>query len=154
MCRSGSAPPRGWAQHISDMPSASVAVPPTLPGNPPTVLEVHQARQYIDRLAVKLRIVGSGLENVTVSLRSPRGEQLDLDDGAAWAGRAVWQAHYPTTTTNADLEEMHGWQPDGAWGLLVENGNGEGGFGPILLGDNQEATIDITPPCPPSRRLL
>jgi tricorn protease len=53
---------------------------------------------------------------------SPDGTEIALDNGGAWANRAVWQAHY-TATSVPLLTTMHGWQPEGDWTLIVQGGN-------------------------------
>ena len=106
--------PRYWAQELTDMPSAAVALEPAPPA--PTI---HQAAQWIEWLAVRIRIEGTNLQNLSLELRSPRGEHIALDNGALWANKTVWQASYPTTPAVGDLTTAYGWQPEGDWTLAI-----------------------------------
>ena len=84
---------------------------------------VHQAMQWLDHLAVVVRIEGTNLQSLRVRLQSPNGREVLLDDGHTWAGHDVWQAHYSTTPTPADLTTLQGWEPEGDWTLIVEGGD-------------------------------
>lgn len=110
--------PGSWTQELSDMPAMSVAAPPGT-----SELAVMQSAQLVDRLAVRVRLADESghLDQLQVSLRTPRGELIALDDGQGWAGATVWQASYPTRAPIDDLGAAHGWQPEGAWVLVVDS---------------------------------
>ncbi len=109
--------PTPWTQELTDLPA---------PRNPvagaETRFTTHQAMQFIDKLAVRVRLEGANLQNLRVRLRAPDGTEIALDNGGAWANRAVWQAHY-TAATVPLLTTLHGWQPEGDWTLIVQGGN-------------------------------
>jgi hypothetical protein len=106
-----------WTQELTDL---------SAPRNPvagaETRFTTHQAMQFVDTLSVRVRLEGANLQNLRVRLRAPNGVELALDNGAAWANREVWQAHY-TAATAPLLPTMHGWQPEGDWTLIVQRGN-------------------------------
>lgn len=106
-----------WTQELTDLPA---------PRNPvagaETRFTTHQAMQFIDELAVRVRLEGASLQNLRVRLRAPDGTEIALDNGAAWANRAVWQGHY-TGASVPLLATLHGWQPEGDWTLIVQGGN-------------------------------
>jgi hypothetical protein len=106
-----------WTQVLTDLPA-----PRTPVAGAETRFSTHQAMQFIDRLAVRVRLEGANLQNLRIRLRAPDGAEIALDNGAAWANRAVWQAHY-TTASVPLLATLHGWQPEGDWTLLVQGGN-------------------------------
>ena len=107
-----------WTQELTDMPAPNIALT-----GAETRTTVHQAMQWLDHLAVVVRIEGTNLQSLRVRLQSPNGREVLLDDGHTWAGHDVWQAHYSTTPTPADLTTLQGWEPEGDWTLIVEGGD-------------------------------
>ena len=107
---------RPWAQELTDraLPARSLA-------RGHTEIPLHQGRQSLDQLSVRVRLEGSALDRLTLVLRSPRGDVIALDDGAGRGAATIWQATYPAIPTVGDLSDAYGWQPEGDWMLLIDN---------------------------------
>lgn len=111
---------REVTQELTDLPATSLPLPAGR-----TSTTVHQAAQYIDALAVRVRIEGAGLGALVVSLRAPDGRLVELDRGADYGAATVWQASYPTKATTGSLAPLlDAWQPEGDWALVVDNAGG------------------------------
>ena len=111
--------PSWWAQELNDMPSTELTL-----ANGINELNVHQAKQFISKLSVRVKIEGTNLNQITLQLRAPDGRKIILDDGSSHANDSVWIGHYPTDGTVCPLGTLHGWQPKGNWTLIAEVGNG------------------------------
>ncbi len=106
-----------WAQSFTAMPAPALAVGGGL------TRSVHQAKQYVSSIAVRVRVTGENLGALTLSLAPPNGDDaVVLGTGPGSAG--VWQVSYPTTATTGDLSTLLGWQPAGNWTLTVTNAGG------------------------------
>jgi hypothetical protein len=100
-----------WAQVFSEL-----AAPRTPIVGPESTFGARQAMQFIDKLAVRVRLEGTNLQNLRLRLRAPDGREVLLDNGAGWANRTVWRANY------TNLAALQGWQPEGDWTLVVQGG--------------------------------
>jgi hypothetical protein len=90
-------------------------------GGAVTELGAEQFQQLIQSLSVRVRIEGTNLDALSLTLVSPRGESMLLDGGAGHAGETVWQASYPTVAPAQSLDGLLGMQPQGRWTLRVQN---------------------------------
>ena len=82
---------------------------------------------------MRVRLEGPGLDAVRLSLRAPNGQVVALRDAASPPIEGeVAQLHYPIDGAAAGLSSLEGWQPDGAWTLVVD--------GP---GDTNAAVVDF-----------
>ena len=120
------AAPGSWAQTLTDFQDTALYVPP---GGDHT-LRIHQARQRVDRLAVRVRLEGNEIGGLSLALRTPRGDDIPL---AAEIGPGpIWQGHFSTVSPDrspdgaAALETAIGWHPTGDWSLIVDGGAGLG----------------------------
>jgi hypothetical protein len=105
-----------WQQELTDMPARTVEVPPR---SPATSLQVGQAKQNVDRVAVRVRLAGGPFSGISLHLVSPRGERVALDESGGWGDVAVRRGHY--VVSDASGGPLLGWQPAGDWVLEVDN---------------------------------
>lgn len=102
-------PGRVWRQELREMLAPSIAV-----GGAP--LAIHQAKQNVRSVGVRVRLEGQGLAGVSLTLTSPRGEQVLLTPSAApAAGLTAYSGWFAPAT----LAAMNGWQPTGEWVLTA-----------------------------------
>ena len=114
--------PGAWQQTLAEPTSTVVEV---AAGTTRTVT-VGQARQFVESLAVVIRLEGEDLRRQTLTLVAPdrRSRRLELAAAAA-AADSVFVAHYPGGRAAVDdLSGLEGWQPGGVWALRVTNGSG------------------------------
>ncbi len=97
-----------WMQTLREPALATVPLPAGASAH-----TVSQAGQMIDHLAVRVRIAGEGLDGLSLRLRAPSGDEVDLGQGPD-ADR--WPGHFVV-----DAAGLMGPQPSGDWTLLVHN---------------------------------
>jgi hypothetical protein len=143
--------PSAVAQVLTDMPAASVVLPPDQPG----WLRVHQASQVVDQLSVRVRLVGvTGFDGVRVFIVSPRGETVMLASIPEACGPVPVGNQWAFTATQATacgtLGSTHGLQPDGDWELQVTGGTDVGleDFAVITHGSHRKASPGTSPSTP------
>ncbi|MCK6570988.1 carboxypeptidase regulatory-like domain-containing protein [Myxococcota bacterium] len=104
--------PGSWRQRLREMPAQTVAAP-----SGRSTFAVHQGKQHIDGLTVRVGLAGAMAAGLRLTLRSPRGEEILLDPAAARGSDGPWSGAYGGPM----LAAMHGWQPTGEWILIVDN---------------------------------
>lgn len=104
--------PGRWRQRLSDGLRPRTPLPPGA-----TEHRLRQSMQRVDRLGVYVRAEGEGLEDLSLVLRSPRGECIELETPPPVDG--VLRLH--PSWDEVALAPMLGWQPQGEWVLQVEN---------------------------------
>jgi hypothetical protein len=111
--------PEPWTLALADpqMPQAALR-----PGENLTLGRVRQAFQHVEHVAVVVHIDGEGLDDVTLSLRSPAGQLVPLGRGPA---RGAWRASFKAP--QVDFSRMFGPQPTDDWTLLADIGPGATG---------------------------
>jgi hypothetical protein len=124
--------PGAWTQELYDPDVFVDGVGNPVPALPlvagDTIVPLHQAPQLVDQIAVKVRVRHESaaiLDQIAIYLQSPRGEEVLLDDGSAWAGQTLLQGHYREDNVSADLTALHGRQPRGDWIVRIDNAGTE-----------------------------
>jgi len=143
--------PRSFDHELTNLPPMTL---PIVAGQTVT-FPAYQKEHYIEKLAIRVRLEGTGLDQVSLTLRDPNGSgNIVLDNGSTHAGATEWIASY-----TAGLETFHGWQDAGAWQLSVTNAGTQavqlidyavithGGFYRPMVGSGTATPnrLDITP---------
>lgn len=116
---------RPYQAWLRDIPDATLDIPAGTTTFGLGQGGVHSAMMLVDDISVSVRIEGSNLEQLTLSLVTPEGQVVLLNNnsgcGPSFAASSVLVAHYPTTPTCANFDTLDGWHAEGVWRLRIDN---------------------------------